>query len=98
VISFFFPRLFGELEITNGGLTVFFLHEPGLELDVLDHCEQCVRHEYGRDAQSRYEDGEYVGLYADHLGAYHAYSSVCPTSSFFVLELVDFFFYWFIIS
>ena len=48
-------------------LTVFFLHDPGLELDVLHHCEQCVRHEYRRDAQSRYDDGEYVGLYADHL-------------------------------
>jgi hypothetical protein len=33
-------------------LTVFLLRDPSFELDVLHHCEQRVRHEYGRDAQS----------------------------------------------
>ncbi len=62
------------------GLTVFLLFDPGLELDVLDDREQRMRHEYGCNAQSRDEDGEYVGLHADHLGAYH---SISKTSYFF---------------
>ena len=57
-------------------LTVFLLHEPSLEFDILHHREQRMRHEYGRDAQSGYEDGEYVGLYADHPGAYQSHTSV----------------------
>ncbi len=68
----------------NEKLTVFLLHDPGLELDVLDDREQCMRHEYGCDAQSRDEDGEYVGLHADHLGAYHG---VSKTSFFFGSQL-----------
>jgi hypothetical protein len=53
-----------ENEKERKGLTVFLLHDPGLELDVLDDREQCMRHEYGCDSQSRDEDGTYVGLHA----------------------------------
>jgi hypothetical protein len=45
----------------------FLLHDPGLELDVLDDGERCIRYEYGPDAQSRDEDGAYVGLHVDHI-------------------------------
>ena len=49
-------------------LTVFLLHDPRLELDVPHDREQCVREEYGRYTEGAHENGEYVGLYADHLG------------------------------
>jgi hypothetical protein len=49
-------------------LTVFLLHDPRLELDVPHDREQCVRQEYGRYTEGAHENGEYVGLYADHLG------------------------------
>jgi hypothetical protein len=44
-----------------------------------------VRHEYGRDAQSKYEDGEYVCLNADHLGARTMHTVCLSDELFFVL-------------